>query len=182
MTGNSGTLTYPPEGLGAPKDRHPAPPSTSASRPGPRSSRPTTTSRWPRTSSTSAFPTAMKDQAPRVMNVDGGWVLGVDGQVVLVPEFTAVLTQYDPVSGSHTGDIDARLAAPRLGGHHQGAGFPELRSRPVRMARQGGPRALLPHLQRAHRGGAGAVGPPHLRRGADQLVGCRRGPPDARPS
>jgi predicted TIM-barrel fold metal-dependent hydrolase len=45
------------------------------------------------------------------MNVDGGWVLGVDGKSILVREFIEVLTQYDPVPGSHAGDVDARLAA-----------------------------------------------------------------------
>ena len=57
------------------------------------------------------FPDSMKDRAPRVMNVDGGWVIGMDGKSILVQEFIDVLTQYDPVSGSHTGDVDARLAA-----------------------------------------------------------------------
>jgi len=35
----------------------------------------------------------------------------VVGQSVLPQAFLDVLTQYDPVSGSHTGDVDARLAA-----------------------------------------------------------------------
>jgi len=53
----------------------------------------------------------MKDRAPRVANVDGGWTLAMGGQSVLPQAFLDVLTQYDPVSGSHTGDVDARLAA-----------------------------------------------------------------------
>lgn len=57
------------------------------------------------------FPDSMKDKAPRVLNVDGGWALVVDGTPLLVPDFLRVLTQYDPLPGSHTGDIDARLAA-----------------------------------------------------------------------
>ena len=126
------------------------------------------------------FPESMKDRAPRVMNVDGGWVVGVDGQSILVREFIEVLTQYDPLPGSHTGDVDARLAALDSEGVDQGARLPELGPRPVRLARPGGPRALLPDLQRAHRRGAGALGRPHLRRRPHQLVGRRRHPPDAR--
>jgi predicted TIM-barrel fold metal-dependent hydrolase len=57
------------------------------------------------------FPESMKDRAPRVMNVDGAWVVAADGQAAMVREFVQVLTQYDPVPGSHSGDVDARLAA-----------------------------------------------------------------------
>ena len=57
------------------------------------------------------FPEHMKDRAPRVVNVDGGWAIAVDGTPLLVPEFLQVLTQYDPIDGSHTGDVAARLAA-----------------------------------------------------------------------
>ena len=66
----------------------------------------------------------MKDRAPRVMNVDGGWVIGVDGKSVLVPEFIEVLTQYDPVAGSHTGDVEARLAALESEGVSKELAFP----------------------------------------------------------
>ncbi len=111
MSGNSKTLTYPPGGLGAPKDRHPAPLVDLGLPPG--------------TEVISAddhislsddifyerLPESMRDRAPRVINVDGGWVVGMEGKSILVPEFIRVLTQYDPVPGSHAGDIDARLAA-----------------------------------------------------------------------
>ena len=114
------------------------------------------------------------------MNVDGGWVVGVDGKSVLVKEFIEVLTQYDPVPGSHTGDVDARLAALDSEGVDQRARLPQLDPGAVRLARPRGPRALLPDLQRAHRRGAGAVGQPHLRRRPHQLVGRRGRPPHAR--
>jgi predicted TIM-barrel fold metal-dependent hydrolase len=111
MTGNAMTLTYPAEGLGAPKDRHPGPVSDVGL--------PAGTEVFSADDHISLaedifyerFPDDMKERAPRVMNVDGGWVLGVDGQSILVKEFIEVLTQYDPVSGSHTGDVEARLAA-----------------------------------------------------------------------
>jgi predicted TIM-barrel fold metal-dependent hydrolase len=123
MAGNA-TLTYPRDGLGAPKDRHPAP-ATDLGLP----------------AGTEVFsaddhisladdifyerlPASMKDRAPRVMNVDGGWVIGVDGKSVLVPEFIEVLTQYDPLAGSHTGDVDARLAALDSEGVDKELAFP----------------------------------------------------------
>ena len=156
MTGNSRTLTYPPEGLGAPKDRHPGPVVDVGL--------PAGTEVFSADDHISLaedifyerFPDSMKDRAPRVMNVDGGWVLGMDGKSILVPEFIEVLTQYDPRLGSHTGDVEARLAALESEGVSTGAGLPQRHPRPVRLARPGGPRALLPHLQRAHRRGPGA--------------------------
>ncbi len=70
-----------------------------------------TTSPWRTDIFYERSPQNMKERVPRVMNVDGGWVIGVDGKSILVPEFIRVLTQYDPVPGSHAGDVDARLAA-----------------------------------------------------------------------
>jgi predicted TIM-barrel fold metal-dependent hydrolase len=70
------------------------------------------------------FPESMKDKAPRVMNVDGGWVLGIDGESVLVRDFIEVLTQYDPVPGSHTGDVEARLQALDSEGVDRELAFP----------------------------------------------------------
>jgi len=121
----SRTLSYPSEGLGAPKDRRPDPPRDDVGLP-------------PGTEVFSAddhislatdifyekFPASMKQRAPRVMNVDGGWVIGMDGKSILVPEFIEVLTQYDPISGSHTGDLDARLAALDSEGISRELAFP----------------------------------------------------------
>ncbi len=56
-------------------------------------------------------PAAMKDQMPRVSNVEGAWVVGMGERPMLPPGFTAVLEQYDPLAGSHTGDVTARLEA-----------------------------------------------------------------------
>jgi len=124
MSGATRTLTYPHEGVGAPKDRHPGPVADVGLPAG--------------TEVISAddhisladdifyerFPESMKDRAPRVMNVDGGWVIGVNGESVLVREFIQVLTQYDPVPGSHTGDIEARLAALDSEGVSRELAFP----------------------------------------------------------
>ena len=61
-------------------------------------------------------------------------------------------------------------------GIHRELAFPNALLGPDGLARQGGPRALLPDLQRAHRRAAGALGRPLLRRRAHQLVGRRRAP------
>jgi len=124
MTGTTRTLTYPPEGLGAPKDRHPSPLVDLGL--------PAGTEVFSADDHISLaedifyerFPENMKDGAPRVMNVDGGWVLGVGGKSILVPEFIQVLTQYDPVPGSHTGDVEARLAALDSEGVSRELAFP----------------------------------------------------------
>jgi predicted TIM-barrel fold metal-dependent hydrolase len=124
MSGIARTLTYPAGGLGAPKDRRPAAPGEVGLPPG------TTVFSADDHISLSEdifferFPETMKDRAPRVMNVDGGWVIGVDGKSILVPEFIEVLTQYDPVPGSHTGDVDARLAALDSEGVDKELAFP----------------------------------------------------------
>ena len=70
------------------------------------------------------FPGRLKDQAPRVMQVEDGWVIGVNGTTFLPPAFIAVLNQYDPVPGSHSGDVDARLAALDAEGVSHELAFP----------------------------------------------------------
>jgi len=118
------TLTYPSEGLGAPKNRRPAPLVDTGL--------PAGTEVFSADNHISLaddifyerFPESMRDKAPRVMNVDGGWVIGYDGKSVLVPEFIEVLTQYDPLSGSHTGDVEARLAALESEGVTKELAFP----------------------------------------------------------
>ena len=85
MTSNTTMLSYPAEGLGAPKDRHPGPVVDVGL--------PVGTEVFSADDHISLaedifyerFPDSMKERAPRVMNVDGGWVLGVDGKSILVP-------------------------------------------------------------------------------------------------
>src|SRR5580692_3055928 len=124
MTGHARTLTYPSEGLGAPKDRHLGPPVDSGL--------PADVEVFSADDHISLavdifyerLPEDARDQAPRVMNVDGGWVLGMGGKSILVREFVEVLTMYDPVSGSHTGDVAARLAALESEGVTKELAFP----------------------------------------------------------
>jgi len=124
MPGSSTTLTYPRDGLGAPKDRRPPP----TVEPG----LPVGSEVFSADDHISLaedifyerFPDSMKDRAPRVMNVDGGWVIGMDGKSILVREFIEVLTQYDPLPGSHTGDVQARLAALDSEGVSKELAFP----------------------------------------------------------
>jgi predicted TIM-barrel fold metal-dependent hydrolase len=120
----SSTLTYPQGGWGAPKDRTPAPPRELGLPAG------TEVFSADNHISLSAdifhdrFPESMKDRAPRIMNVDGAWSIGMDGQSILVPAFLEVLKQYDPLPGSHTGDVDARLAALDSEGVDRELAFP----------------------------------------------------------
>jgi len=124
MSGISSTLSYPAEGLGAPKDRHPRPPADLGL--------PAGTEVFSADDHISLsedifydrLPESMKERAPRIINVEGGWSVGVDGKSILVPEFIRVVTQYDPVPGSHAGDVDARLAALDSEGVDQELAFP----------------------------------------------------------
>lgn len=111
MAGSSTTLTYPVEGLGAPKNRRPAPLADTGL---PQGTEVFSADNHISLAADIFFeraPESMKDRVPRVLEVDGGWVLGVDGKSILPPDFLNVLMQYDPLPGSHTGDLDARLAA-----------------------------------------------------------------------
>lgn len=117
-------MTYPPEGMGPPKDRLPGPLTDVGL--------PAGTEVFSADNHISLaedifyeqFPAAMKDRAPRVVNVDGGWVVAADTTPILVKEFIQVLTQYDPIPGSHTGDVDARLAALDAEGVDRELAFP----------------------------------------------------------
>ena len=124
MSGISSTLSYPAEGLGAPKDRHPRPPADLGL--------PAGTEVFSADDHISLsedifydrLPESMKERAPRIINVEGGWSVGVDGKSILVPEFIRVVTQYDPVPGSHAGDVEARLAALDSEGVDKELAFP----------------------------------------------------------
>jgi predicted TIM-barrel fold metal-dependent hydrolase len=116
-------MTYP-TGLGAPKDRRPGPLADHGL--------PASTEVFSADDHISLgedifhrrAPESMKDRVPRVMSVDGAWVLGVDGKPMLPPAFTDVLEQYDPLAGSHTGDVEARLAALDSEGVSKELAFP----------------------------------------------------------
>jgi predicted TIM-barrel fold metal-dependent hydrolase len=124
MTTHAGTLPYPPAGFGPPKDRQGhAAGSTGLSAGTEVFSADDHISLsedifWER------FPEAIKEQAPRVVYDEGAWTLAIGGRPFLPREFTAVLQQYDPLAGSSTGDIDARLAELESDGIHRELAFP----------------------------------------------------------
>lgn len=70
------------------------------------------------------FPESMKDAAPRVVYDDGAWTLAVNGKGFLPREFSAVLMSYDPLEGSSTKDIHARLRELESDGIHRELAFP----------------------------------------------------------
>ena len=99
MTTRTGTLTYPREGFGAPKDRQGHATGSVGL--------PAGTEVFSADDHISLaedifyerFPESMKDQAPRVVYDDGAWTLAIGGKGFLPKEFTAVLMQYDPLDG-----------------------------------------------------------------------------------
>jgi predicted TIM-barrel fold metal-dependent hydrolase len=55
------------------------------------------------------FPDDLKDQAPRVWYEDGAYMIGQNGNSLVVGDFSAVLMQYDELAGASTHDVDARI-------------------------------------------------------------------------
>jgi predicted TIM-barrel fold metal-dependent hydrolase len=118
------TLSYPDGGLGAPKDRSPGSPVALGLPPDFRVFSADDHISLADDIWYEQFPDDLKDQAPRVMNMDGSWVIGNGEKTFLPPAFIEVLDQYDPVPGSHSGDVDARLAALDAEGVHEELAFP----------------------------------------------------------
>ncbi len=118
------TLTYPPQGLGAPKDRKGT--ATGAN------GLPAGTQVFSADDHISLaddifyerFPDDMKEAAPRVIYDDGAWTLAVNGKGFLPREFSAVLMSYDPLEGSSTKDIHARMRELASDGIHRELAFP----------------------------------------------------------
>jgi predicted TIM-barrel fold metal-dependent hydrolase len=124
MAERTSQLTYPPEGLGAPKDRRPPAPLDVGLPPGTEVLSADNHISLAEDVFFERFPESMKDRAPRVMQVDSAWVIGFEGRSILVPEFIEVLEQYDPLPGSHSADVDARLAALDSEGIDRELAFP----------------------------------------------------------
>jgi len=124
MTTQPGTLTYPPEGFRAPKDRK----GTATGSAG----LPAGTQVFSADDHISLgedifferFPESMKDQAPRVVYEDSAWNLSMGGKTFLPRDFTAVLMQYDPLAGSATNDVEARARELESDGVHRELAFP----------------------------------------------------------
>ncbi|MGZ4512592.1 MAG: amidohydrolase family protein [Mycobacterium sp.] len=55
------------------------------------------------------FPDDLKDYAPRIWYEDGAYLLGRQGQSMVVGDFSAVLMQYDDLAGAVSNNIDARV-------------------------------------------------------------------------
>src|ERR1700731_2217231 len=106
----STTTLYPPEGFGAPKNRHAHARGLDVGLP-------------PGTEVFSAdnhisladdifyerFPDELKDKAPRIWYEDGAYMVGRKGQNFLPGDFSRVLMQYDDMAGAATKDIKARI-------------------------------------------------------------------------
>jgi predicted TIM-barrel fold metal-dependent hydrolase len=124
MTARAGTLTYPPHGFGAPKDRQGHATQSIGL--------PAGTEVFSADDHISLsedifferFPESLKEQAPRVLLEDGAWTLGLDGKTFLPREFNAVLMQYDPLDGATTKDVDARIRELESDGIQKELAFP----------------------------------------------------------
>lgn len=124
MTAETGMLTYPAGGFGAPKDRtgH-----ASGSFGLPAGTEVFSADNHISLSEDifyERFPESMKDQAPRVVHDNGAWSLAVGGKSFLPREFTAVLEQYDPLAGAATNDGDARIRELESDGIQRELAFP----------------------------------------------------------
>jgi predicted TIM-barrel fold metal-dependent hydrolase len=124
MTARAGTVTYPPEGFGAPKDRKGIATGSVGL--------PAGTEVFSADDHISLsedifyerFPASMKEQAPRVVRDDGAWTLAIGGKTFLPKEFNAVLQQYDPLAGAATNDVEARIRELESDGIHRELAFP----------------------------------------------------------
>ena len=118
------TTLYPAETLGAPKDRTPTSAATAGLPAGTEIISADNHISLSEDIFAERFPVSMKDRAPLVRNVDGAWVVKMGEDMPLHPDFTRVLTQYDPLPGAHAGDVDARLAALDAEGIDRELAFP----------------------------------------------------------
>jgi predicted TIM-barrel fold metal-dependent hydrolase len=124
MSGRAATVTYPPRGFGAPKDRHGAGVGSTGM--------PAGTEVFSADNHISLaedifyerFPAALKEQAPRVVRQDGAWTLAIGGKTFLPREFNAVLMQYDPLAGASTNDVEARARELESDGIRRELAFP----------------------------------------------------------
>jgi predicted TIM-barrel fold metal-dependent hydrolase len=123
MSTQADTL-YPPEGLGAPKDRQ--------GHTGTNLNLPPGTEIFSADDHISLaddifyekFPERLKNKAPRIWYEDGAFEIGVGGKSFLPKEFSRVLMQYDPLTGSNSGNIQGRLDELRSDGIERELAFP----------------------------------------------------------
>jgi hypothetical protein len=106
----SAATLYPPQGLGAPKNRHAHARESDAGLPA-------GTEVFSADNHISIaddifyerFPDDLKDKAPRIWYEDGAYMVGRKGQNFLPVDFSRVLMQYDDMAGAATKDIKARI-------------------------------------------------------------------------
>jgi predicted TIM-barrel fold metal-dependent hydrolase len=110
MSSPSSTISlYPPEGFGAPKDRHGHAKGNVGL--------PAGTEVFSADNHISLaddifferLPEDLKNQAPRIWYEDGAYQVGYNGKSFLPGEFSAVLMQYDDLAGAATSNIEARI-------------------------------------------------------------------------
>ncbi len=124
MTTRTDTLTYPPGGFGAPKDRQGH---ASGSVGLPAGTQVFSADDHISLSEDifyERFPASQREQAPRVVCEDGAWTLAIGGKTFLPREFNAVLMQYDPCAGAATNDVEARRRELESDGIQRELAFP----------------------------------------------------------
>jgi predicted TIM-barrel fold metal-dependent hydrolase len=124
MTAQVGTVTYPRDGFGAPKDRQGHATGSVGLPAGTKVFSADDHISLAEDIFYERFPDSLKEQAPRVVYEDGAWTLAFGGRTLLPREFNAVLMQYDPLAGSGTGDMEARLHDLESDGIHRELAFP----------------------------------------------------------
>jgi predicted TIM-barrel fold metal-dependent hydrolase len=110
QTSTPSATLYPPEGWGAPKDRHGHSDGTVVGLP-------TGTEIFSADNHISVaddifyerFPEDLKEKAPRIWYEDGAYMVGLKGRSMLPGDFSRVLMQYDDLAGAATNDIEARI-------------------------------------------------------------------------
>jgi predicted TIM-barrel fold metal-dependent hydrolase len=118
------TAFYPPEGFGAPKDRQVSGAGPVGLPPGTQVFSADDHISLAEDIFYERLPASMKEHAPRIWYAEGAFELGSMGTSYLPPEFSHVLMQYDPLKGSSTADLDARLEQLAADGVSRELAFP----------------------------------------------------------
>ncbi|BBY37992.1 amidohydrolase [Mycobacterium mantenii] len=125
MSSQSAVSLYPPEGLGAPKDRR-------GHAGGSDVGLPEGTVVFSADNHITLaedifyqrFPDKLKEDAPRIWYDDGAYHIGVKGQSFLWDTFSAVVMQYDDLPGAASTNIEARIEELRADGVDKELAFP----------------------------------------------------------
>ncbi|MEU1982905.1 amidohydrolase family protein [Nocardia sp. NPDC019395] len=123
-TSPSSAPLYPPQGFGPPKDRRGHAEGTLGL--------PTGTEVFSADNHISLaddifyerFPEELRDKAPRVWYEEGAYQIGRKGKSFLPGDFSRVLMQYDPLDGSGSTNLEARMADLRADGIDKELAFP----------------------------------------------------------